>query len=141
MDRSWRRWTLRLGTAGVIAVVAAVWPYRLLGGPATDQLDRMRGELDRTREAARAEREQIAELRREIEALKNQPGAIEDLARRELGMIMPGELVMRFEPGEPPAGAIAAPAPTPEAGAAPEAVESSGGPTVSGADDTAGGAP
>jgi cell division protein FtsB len=104
MDRSWRRWTLRLGAAAFLAVVAAVWPYRLLGGPASDQVDRMRGDLDRTAAAAASRRAAISELRREIEALKNQPSAIEDIARRELGMIRPGELVLRFEPGEPPAG-------------------------------------
>jgi cell division protein FtsB len=103
--RSWRRWTLRVCGALVLALVAAAWPYRLFGGPASDQVDRMGVELERTRAAVRAQQVNIAELSREIDALKNQPGAIEDIARRDLGMIMPGELVLRFETGEPPAGA------------------------------------
>lgn len=103
MDRSWRRWTLRLGIAALLAIVAAVWPNRLLGGRATDQLDRMSGELERAREAARDRGEQIADLRREIDALKNQTTAIEDIARRDLGMIRAGEIVLRFEAGPPPA--------------------------------------
>ncbi len=102
-DRIWRRWTLRLGAALLLALVAAAWPYR--GGPATDQVERMAAELQRTRDAIRTQRGRIAELRREIEALRNQPGAIEDIARRELGMVMPGELVLRFEPGGPPPAA------------------------------------
>jgi cell division protein FtsB len=106
-DRSWRSWTLRLAAAALIAAVAAAWPYRLLGGPASDQVERMGAELERTRTSARTQRAAIADLRREIDALKNQPGAIEDIARRELGMVMPGELVLRFETGTstPPAGA------------------------------------
>jgi cell division protein FtsB len=101
-QRSWRTWTARLVAAVLLALLAAAWPYRLFGGPASAQVGRMDTELDRTRRAARARRAEIAELRREIDALKNQPGAIEDIARRELGMIMPGELVIRFEPGAPP---------------------------------------
>ena len=104
-DRSWRRWTTRLGAAALLAVLAAAWPYRLLGGPAADQVERMAAELERTRAAIRAQQSRIARLRREIDALLNRPGAIEDIARRELGMVMPRELVLRFEPGEPPAGA------------------------------------
>lgn len=118
MDRSWRRWTLRLGTAALLATLAAVWPYRLIGGRATDQLDRMSGELERAREAARARGEQIAELRREVDALQNQTGAIEDIARRELGMIRPGEIVLRFEAGPAPA-AGARPAGVPDEDDAP----------------------
>lgn len=86
----------------MLALVAAAWPYRLFGGPASDQVDRMASELQRTRDAVRAQQANIGELRREIDALKNQPGAIEDIARRDLGMIMPGELVLRFETGDPP---------------------------------------
>jgi cell division protein FtsB len=122
-EPSWRTWTARLGVAAVLAVLAAAWPYRLFGGPASDQVGRMRSELERTRREARERRSQIGELRREIDALKNQPGAIEDIARRELGMIMPGEIVLRFEPGEPPpdtaAAAPAAAAPAQPAAAAP----------------------
>jgi cell division protein FtsB len=101
--RTWRRWILRVCGALVLALIAAAWPYRLFGGPASDQVDRMAGDLERTRDAVRAQRANIGELRREIDALKNQPGAIEDIARRDLGMIMPGELVLRFETADPPA--------------------------------------
>lgn len=122
-DLSWRRWAVRLGVAALLAFAAAAWPYRLFGGPASAQVDRLGAEVERTRGAARDRRAQLVDLRRDIDALKNQPGAIEDIARRKLGMVMPGELVLRFEPGEPPAQAAppaalsAAPAAAP--GAAP----------------------
>ncbi len=118
-DPTWRRWTVRLGVAALLALAAAAWPYRLFGGPASAQVDRLGAELERTRGAARDRRAQIAELRREIDALKNQPGAIEDLARRDLGMVMPGELVIRFEPGEPPPEATAPAAPAAAPGGSP----------------------
>jgi cell division protein FtsB len=102
MERSWRHWTLRLCAAALLAVTAAAFPYRLFGGTSSSRVEHMRGELERTRAAARERRAAIAELRREIDSLKDQPGAIEDIARRELGMIMPGELVLRFEQGAPP---------------------------------------
>ena len=38
-----------------------------------------------------------ADKRRRIRALKNDPRAIEDIARAELGMTYPGELVIRIE--------------------------------------------
>jgi len=105
MDLSWRRWALRVGAAALIAVVAAAWPYRLIGGSASDEVDRLAGELDRTRRAAAVQRRHIAELRREIDALADEPTAIEEFARRELGMVRPGEVVLRFESGKPPAPA------------------------------------
>ena len=108
-QRSWRTWTARLVAAALLALLAAAWPYRLFGGPASRQVDRMDTELERTRSAARARRAELGELRREIDALKNQPGAIEDVARRELGMVMPGELVIRFETGAPPPPSAPAP--------------------------------
>jgi cell division protein FtsB len=111
MDRSWRHWTLRLCAAALLAVTAAAFPYRLFGGPASHRVEHMRSELERTRTAARERRAAIAELRREIEALKNRPDAIEDIARRDLGMIKAGELVLRFEQGAPPAPAVSPPAP------------------------------
>jgi len=118
-DPTWRRWAVRLGVAGLLALAAAAWPYRLFGGPASAQVERLGEDLVRTRGAARDRRAQIIELRREIDALKNQPGAIEDIARRELGMVMPGELVIRFEPGEPPPEATAPAAPAAAPGGAP----------------------
>ncbi|HWM85996.1 MAG TPA: septum formation initiator family protein [Kofleriaceae bacterium] len=104
-DPNWRRWGARLGIAALLALGAAAWPYQLLGGPASAQVERMSADVERTRDSARAQSANIAELRREIDALKNQPSAIEDIARRELGMVMPGEVVLRFEPGDPPPAA------------------------------------
>ena len=84
----------------MLALGVAYLPYRLVGGASGADLDRMRGELDRTRGAIDRLRADNAERQREIEALKNEPAAIEDIARQELGMVRAGELVLRFERAE-----------------------------------------
>lgn len=75
----------------------ATLPYHLVGGAGGEQLERMTAELDRTRAQIASRRSDNAELRRDIDALKNDPAAIEDIARRELGMVRPGEVVLRLE--------------------------------------------
>jgi cell division protein FtsB len=42
------------------------------------------------------------ELREEIDALRNDLKAIENIARRELGMVRPDELIYQFHPQEQP---------------------------------------
>ena len=107
-DRSPRLWAVRIGAAVALAAAIALMPYHLVGGPSGSQLDRVRADLARTREETAILRERNAELRREIHALRSQPGFIEDIARRELGMVRPGELILRIE-GPPTAHAEASP--------------------------------
>lgn len=58
-----------------------------------------KGELEETI----SELEQTnAELRREIDALRNDLKAIESIARRELGMVRPDELIYQFHSDEQP---------------------------------------
>jgi cell division protein FtsB len=60
--------------------------------------------LDQSVAAARAEN---ARLRAEARRLLNDPAAIEDLARRDLGMIKRGEklfIIRDAQPGDPPSG-------------------------------------
>lgn len=95
-DRSWQRWAARLAAAICLATLFALLPYQLAGGGST-RLDRVKRELRETQSESRALRRKNGELRREIDALRNSPGAIEDIARRELGMARPGELILRFE--------------------------------------------
>jgi cell division protein FtsB len=97
-DRSWRRWAVRIGSAVAAAALVGYLPYRLVGGASGAQLERMQGDLDRTRFAITQARASSAELRREIDALRSDPGAVEDIARRDLGMVRPGDLVLRIDP-------------------------------------------
>jgi cell division protein FtsB len=59
----------------------------------------MREELERALLATGKLRSENAELRRDISALKQDPRAIEEIARDELGMVFPDEVVIRVERG------------------------------------------
>lgn len=98
-DRSWRLWGIRLAAALMLAGAIAYLPYHLIGGSSGAQLERVERELGRVRSEIGASRLDNAELRRDIEALRSDPGAIEDIARRDLGLVRPGEIILRFEQG------------------------------------------
>ena len=92
----------------MVAVAIAQVPW-LLGGtdPHTahlaQQLDQIQGEI-------RAQNLDNARMADEVTALKTDVTTIESRARDELGMVYPGELVMRMESATP---AIVPTAPTP----------------------------
>lgn len=52
---------------------------------------------------------QNTELRQEIEALRNNRKYIEGIARRELGMVKPDEIVYQFPPSGEPASTVKRP--------------------------------
>ena len=95
--RSWLRWSVRVAAALALAAAPAYLPERIAGGGGSDQLDRLDREIERTRQAIALLRIGNAAQLREIAALKNDRAAIEDTARRALGMVKPGELVLRFD--------------------------------------------
>jgi cell division protein FtsB len=94
-----RRWSIRVALATVVALVVTYVPWRMSGGG--DRADRLSGQLEQIRGEARELEAENARLEREIHALRTEPAAIEDHARDELGMVYPGELVLRVE--APPA--------------------------------------
>lgn len=92
------RWARRLLISCALAGSLAYLPYRMLDPEGTRQLETMRDELLRAHAEMTSLREHNANLTSEIRALKEDPHAIEDIARHELGMVYPGELVIRVEP-------------------------------------------
>ncbi len=91
----WRRWAGRIGLALALAAGLAYLPYRLRDtGPTAPQLE---AELARTRAETARLRAENARHAREIEALRTDPEAVEDLARDDLGMVREGELIIRLE--------------------------------------------
>jgi cell division protein FtsB len=91
----WRRWATRVGIALAIALAVAYVPWRIGGGG--EQADKLRGQLAHIQDEAHALELDNARLVREIHALRDDPAAIEEHARDELGMVYPGELVLRVE--------------------------------------------
>lgn len=77
--------------AGVLAV--AVWYLPLIR-----QNERMRKELLRLDAKKEKEKETNRQYKASIEALQNDPKALERLARERLGYAKAGETVVRFDP-------------------------------------------
>jgi cell division protein FtsB len=97
----WRRWRHRLALASLLALALAYLPYRLIDSAGERKANRLSAELDRVRAKSASLAETNAALRRDIEALRNDPHAIVDIARDELGLVRPGELVIRIENQRP----------------------------------------
>ena len=95
-----RTWSTRLGLAVIVAIVIGYLPAQVLSRDSrTVKLEAQLGTLA-------AEEKQLtqhnAALILAIEAMRSDVGAVEDRARADLGMVYPGELVLRVPP--PPEG-------------------------------------
>jgi cell division protein FtsB len=88
-----RRWTTRVALAIVVAAVIGYIPGQVLRrDPRSAKIEGQLTELDVEAKELAARN---ADLVREIEALRNDVGAIEDRARTDLGMAYPDEIVVR----------------------------------------------
>lgn len=91
------RWLWRLGAAAVIAGALAYIPYRVYGSEGYAhyrRLVRELAELDRGNAAVAAEN---ARLARQVRRLRADPRAVAEVARNELGMVAPGEIVIQID--------------------------------------------
>lgn len=93
-----RRWTGRIVLAVLLAAGLAYLPYRLLDGTGVSDAPRLRAELSETRAESERMRRENQQLARECEALRTDPTAIEDIARDDIGLVHPGEIIIRIEP-------------------------------------------
>ncbi len=87
-----RRWAVRLTLAFAVALAIAYVP-----GDSERQAVRLRRQLDDSRREARELEVGNLRMAGEVEALRDDPAAIEARARSELGMVYPGEIVLRLE--------------------------------------------
>ena len=94
-------WVNRILVALLIAGVVAYWPERLELAAQTEDLERVRRERGQLQDANTALREDIRRIRAEIEALKTDPREIARIAREDLNLVRPGEVV--FEVARVPA--------------------------------------
>lgn len=93
----WQRWALRMVLATCLAIALAYLPYRLLDNAIARKAQELREQYQRTAAASSVLAEENERLRHEIEALKSDVTAIEDIVREELGMVRPGEIILRLE--------------------------------------------
>jgi cell division protein FtsB len=61
-------------------------------------LFRLQKELARIKEASRTIEEENRKLKEEVRRLQNEKRYIEDIARKELGMMKEGEILYQFDP-------------------------------------------
>ncbi len=92
-----RLWLMRLLGAGLLMALLAYVPYLVYRGDGyvhyRDMQDRL-AEIERKNEAQRA---QNRALRREVRRLRDDPAALTAVARDELGLVLPGEIVIQIE--------------------------------------------
>jgi cell division protein FtsB len=87
-----RRWAVRLALAFAVALAIAYAP-----GNSESQALHLRHQLEDTRRETRELEAANARMAAEVEALRTDAQAIEARARNELGMVFPGEIVLRLE--------------------------------------------
>ncbi|ACY12959.1 Septum formation initiator [Haliangium ochraceum DSM 14365] len=86
-----------MGLATALATALAYFPYRLLDGSSERKAAALRAQYEQTVTDTQRLANENQRLRRQIEALKGDVGAIEDIAREELGMVRPNEVIFRIE--------------------------------------------
>jgi cell division protein FtsB len=92
---AFRRWVVRLGLALVVAVAIGYLPGGMLRrDPRALKLEAQLGALQtEARDLATGN----AAIVRDVEALRSDVRAIEDRARGDLGLVYPGEIVLRIQ--------------------------------------------
>jgi cell division protein FtsB len=91
------RWLFRLCLAAALALCFGFLPYQVYGGEGLGRLHQLRRELDDLTARNRAMAEENERLRAEVHGLRYDLGAIERVAREELGLVKQDELVFQIE--------------------------------------------
>lgn len=106
--RPWKIWAI--GFLG-----AALFLNALIGQNGYFETRRLEAQVAAEHDRLRAIRLENARLQAYAHAVKSDPAAIEDLARRNLGLIKPGEIlfIITDQPNQGPAPAARQSAPTP----------------------------
>jgi len=87
-----------VGWALVLALILAYTPYRFMGdNPNKRGVPELTADLDRTNTRIEQLKRWNTRLRQEIHALRNDPEAVEDIARDELGYVKSTDLVIRIK--------------------------------------------
>jgi len=93
------RWIVHLL---LMIVASAVVVDALIGDRGLVAMLRARHEYDELSASIARQRAENARLRENVRRLKEDPAAIEEIARRELGLIKPGEKVFIVKDAPPP---------------------------------------
>jgi len=83
--------------AAALAAALGYIPYRAFGPQSVARIQDLQLDLVRLQEKNRSIHEQNLELRQQIKQLKNNSRAIERVARDELGLVRPTDIIFQFE--------------------------------------------
>jgi len=92
-----RQWLIRLSGAAVLAGLMAYVPYLVYRGDGYVHYRKMQDDLDEIERKNAALRVQNRALRREVKHLRTDPEALGAVARDDLGLVKPGEIVIQIE--------------------------------------------
>lgn len=95
VTRDWYRLDHWLPLALLAAALVSV-PVQVFSQNGLPQLRHLEAERARTSEQELLLGQEIAQLRAEVERIKNEPSAVEQVARDELGLVRPTEVVFQF---------------------------------------------
>ncbi len=91
------RWLFRLLLAGFLAVGVGYLPYRAYGPGGVGRTLRLERDLEGLEESNRRLQEENHRLRQRVRSLREDRQAIEQVARDELGLVRPEDVVFQFE--------------------------------------------
>ena len=97
MRRETKTWASRLVAAAVVAFALAYVPYHLYARSGLAKTITLKRDLTALRARNRELAAENDRLEREAEALRDDPAAIERVARTDLGWVRPGEIVVDLE--------------------------------------------
>ncbi|HLV22492.1 MAG TPA: septum formation initiator family protein [Polyangiaceae bacterium] len=91
-----RLWLERALPLGVLLVATVSVPVLMLSPAGLERLENLRRERERADAEISRLSQEIRELRAEVERIKHDPRAVEQVARDELGLVRQTELVFQF---------------------------------------------
>ncbi|HKW29394.1 MAG TPA: septum formation initiator family protein [Verrucomicrobiae bacterium] len=91
-------WSILTKVAVGLVIVALLLLIGMKFLPLLQQNERMRADILRLQTQLQIEEAKSKQLQAQIDELRNDPNAIERLAREKLGYARPGETVIHFEP-------------------------------------------
>ena len=91
------RWVARGLVAVALSFAFGYLPYRVYGGAGLGRLGQLKRELTERKARNQVTSAENARLREEVRALRHDLGAVERVAREELGLVKPGDVVYQIE--------------------------------------------
>ncbi len=91
------RWIFRLTLAAALAVALGYLPFSAFGPDGIAQALRLEQDLSSLEQKNEELRQENRDLQRQVNSLRKDRGAIERVARDELGMVRPEDIVFLFE--------------------------------------------